>query len=253
MPQKKKNPSQIIQRTIAVLIALLFWQVLAMVIDQKILLVSPWQVLLRFRTIWREQGFGASIWFTFYHIEAGFFLGAAAGILLAVFAAKFKMFEILLWPWMLSVKAVPVASFIVICLVWFSARNISVLISFLIVMPVVYQNILVGLKSMDRQMDEMARVFRFSFGRKLRYLILPQLRSYILSACSISAGMAWKAGVAAEVIGTPNGSIGKMLYTSKIYLDTDDLLAWTVIIVCMSAVTEKVITAVLRRTLGVKR
>lgn len=99
-------------------------------------------------------------------------------------------------------------------------------------------------------MDEMAKVFRIRGIRKVRYIILPQLRNYIFSAFSIGAGMAWKAGVAAEVIGTPSGSVGKMLFTAKIYLDTEDLLAWTVIIVCMSALTEKLVMIALRKLLG---
>lgn len=240
----------VLKRVGAVAIALLFWQLLAMAIDQKILLVSPWRVLLRFQTIWQEKGFWNSIWFTFYHIEGGFLAGALAGSILAVTAARYSLVETLLWPWMICVKAVPVASFIVICLVWFSAKNISVFISFLIVLPVVYQNMLAGLKGLNREMDEMAQVFRIRGLKKIRYIILPQLRSHIFSAFSIGAGMAWKAGVAAEVIGTPSGSIGKMLYTAKIYLDTEDLLAWTVIIVTMSAVTEKVIMMVLKKMLG---
>ncbi len=96
----------------------------------------------------------------------------------------------------------------------------------------------------------MAQVFRIKGLKKVRYIILPQLRSHILSACSIGAGMAWKAGVAAEVIGTPAGSVGKLLYTAKIYLDTQDLLAWTVIIDCLSALTEKAILLVLKKALG---
>lgn len=248
--QKKQTGNFILKRVGAVTIALLFWQFLAMAIDQKILLVSPWHVLLRLKTIWMEKGFWHSIWFSFCHIELGFLIATVTGNLLAILASRFSIVEILLWPWMLSVKAVPVASFIVICLVWFSARNVSIFISFLIVLPVVYQNILSGLKSLNKEMNEMAQVFRIKGFKKIRYIILPQMRNYIFSAVSIGSGMAWKAGVAAEVIGTPSGSIGKMLYTAKIYLDTDDLLAWTVIIVCMSAVTEKLIMKILRKVLG---
>ena len=54
-------------------------------------------------------------------------------------------------------------------------------------------------------------------------------------------------GVAAEIIGTPDGSIGKQLYYAKIYLDTDDLLCWTVIIVIISVAFEKLFMLLLRR------
>ena len=88
-------------------------------------------------------------------------------------------------------------------------------------------------------MKEMAQVFKVGFWKRTRYITIPQIRPYLISACAVTTGMAWKAGIAAEIIGTPNGSIGKMLYLAKITLDTDDLLAWTVIIVLISVATEK--------------
>jgi NitT/TauT family transport system permease protein len=234
----------------AVLLALLIWQIAAMKIHQKILLVTPVAVLTRLLTIWQVQGFASSIWFTFYHIAGGFLLGSTLGILLAALAAKSPAVETLLWPWMVTIRSVPVASFVVICLIWLSARNLSVFISFLIVLPVIYQNVLTGLRAVDQNMEEMAQVFRMPWYRKLRYITIPQLAPYLLSACSVTTGMAWKAGVAAEIIGTPDGSIGKMLYLSKIYLDTDDLLAWTVIIVIISVSSEKLFMWGLKKVLG---
>lgn len=171
------------------------------------------------------------------------------GCLLAYLAAKHPVVETLLWPWMATIKSVPVASFVVICLIWLSARNLSVFISFLIVIPIIYQNVLEGLRAENREMQEVATVFQLPWRKRFRYIELPKLRPFLLSACRVTTGMAWKAGIAAEIIGVPNGSIGKMLYTAKIYLDTDDLLAWTVIIVVISVVAEKVFLAGLSRCL----
>lgn len=240
---------QVLKKAGAVLIALAFWQLAAMLIHQRILLVSPIQVLLRLTTIWQTEGFFLSIWFTFYHIVAGYLLGVGFGILLAVLADRWSWIETLLWPWVITVKTVPVASFVVICLIWLSAKNLSSFISFLIVFPIIYQNMLTGLRTRDPKLTEMAAVFRVRGFRRLAMITLPQIRSYLVTACSITAGMAWKAGVAAEIIGTPNGSIGKMLYTSKIYLDTDDLLAWTVIIVILSVGFEKLFVWLLKKLL----
>lgn len=179
-----------------------------------------------------------------------FLLGLILGCLLAYLAAKHPVVETLLWPWMATIKSVPVASFVVICLIWLSARNLSVFISFLIVIPIIYQNVLEGLRAENREMQEVATVFQLPWRKRFRYIELPKLRPFLLSACRVTTGMAWKAGIAAEIIGVPNGSIGKMLYTAKIYLDTDDLLAWTVIIVVISVVAEKVFLAGLSRLLN---
>lgn len=228
-----------IKKIAAVLLALLVWQIAAMQIHERILLVTPVEVFARMLTIWQVEGFWASIWFTFYHIAGGFLLGLGLGLILAILAAKFPVAETLLWPWMATIKSVPVASFVVICLIWLSARNLSVFISFLIVLPIIYQNMLAGIRAENRQMKEMAQIFHMNVWKRTRYITIPQIRSYLISACAVTTGMAWKAGIAAEIIGTPSGSIGKMLYLAKISLDTDDLLAWTVIIVLISVTTEK--------------
>lgn len=240
----------VLKKAGAILLALAFWQLAAMLIHQRILLVSPIQVLLRLTTIWQTEGFFSSIWFTLYHIVGGYFLGLIFGILLAVLADRWRWLETLLWPWVITIKTVPVASFVVICLIWLSAKNLSVFISFLIVFPIIYQNMLTGLRVRDGKLEEMAEIFRIRGFSRFRAITLPQIRDYLITACSITTGMAWKAGVAAEIIGTPNGSIGKMLYTSKIYLDTDDLLAWTVILVILSVTFEKLFMWILKKGLS---
>lgn len=233
-------------KTLAVFFALLVWQTAAVAVDQSILLVSPVDVALRMTTIWQVEGFASSIWFSFYHIAGGFLLALVSGILLAALSGRFKWVETALWPFMITVKTVPVASFVVICLIWLSAQNLSVFISFLIVLPVVYGNVLQGIKSEDGKMLEVAEVFRMPVLRRILYIHMPQLKPFILSACATALGMSWKAGIAAEIIGTPDGSIGKQLYYAKIYLDTDDLLCWTVIIVIVSVAFEKLFMLALR-------
>lgn len=244
------NYKEVLKKVGAALLALTFWEIAALLIHQRILLVTPVAVARRLCTIWRVEGFARAIWFSFYHIAGGFLLGLILGCLLAYLAAKHPVVETLLWPWMATIKSVPVASFVVICLIWLSARNLSVFISFLIVIPIIYQNVLEGLRAENREMQEVATVFQLPWRKRFRYIELPKLRPFLLSACRVTTGMAWKAGIAAEIIGVPNGSIGKMLYTAKIYLDTDDLLAWTVIIVAISVVAEKVFLAGLSRVLN---
>ena len=238
------NYKEVLKKVGAALLALTFWEIAALLIHQRILLVTPVAVARRLCTIWR------AILFSFYHIAGGFLLGLILGCLLAYLAAKHPVVETLLWPWMAMIKSVPVASFVVICLIWLSARNLSVFISFLIVIPIIYQNVLEGLRAENREMQEVATVFQLPWRKRFRYIELPKIRPFLLSACRVTTGMAWKAGIAAEIIGVPNGSIGKMLYTAKIYLDTDDLLAWTVIIVVISVVAEKVFLAGLSRLLN---
>lgn len=237
-------------KLLAVIFALCLWQLAAMTVNSRILLVSPVEVAVRLTTIWQAEGFWQSIWFSFYHIAGGFFLALFLGILLAALAGRFRWVETLLWPFLVTIKTVPVASFVVICLIWLSAQNLSVFISFLIVLPVVYGNVLEGIKSEDEKMLEVGQVFKMSPVRRVMYIHLPQLKPFLMSACATALGMAWKAGVAAEIIGTPDGSIGKQLFYAKVYLDTDDLLCWTVIIVIVSVLFEKLFMLGLKELYG---
>lgn len=235
------------QNLAAVLLALAAWQAAAMLLNQRLLLVSPIAVAVRLTTIWRESGFFSSIAFSFLRIAAGFLLALAVGTALAALAARFRAAEILLRPYMATIKSVPVASFIVIALIWLSSSGLSVFISFLIVLPIIYTNVLGGIRAADKKLLEMADVFRLPLARRLRYIRLPALKPYLTSACSVASGLAWKSGIAAEVIGIPSGSIGEALYNAKVYLNTADLLAWTVVIVLISVASEKLFMLLLKR------
>ena len=141
----------------------------------------------------------------------------------------------------------PVASFIILCLIWIPSKNLSVFISFLMVLPVIYTNILEGIRQTDSKILEMAKVFQVNPERRIRYIYVSQVLPYFLSACRLSLGMCWKAGVAAEVIGVPSGSIGEKLYNAKIYLNTPDLFAWTIVIIVISFVFEKCFLGIVSR------
>ena len=136
--------------------------------------------------------------FSLLRISGGFALGLVLGVLLAVAAGQLRVLELLLWPYVTAIKSVPVASFIIICLIWMSTRQLAVFISFLMVFPVIYSNTLQGIKSADGALLEMARVYRVPFSRRLGYIYAPQVKPFLLSGCSVALGMSWKSGVAAE-------------------------------------------------------
>ena len=227
------------QKALSVALALLLWQVGATVLDLHLLLVTPLEVVKRLFTLVGENDFWRTLLFSFSRIVLGFALAFTLGCLLGVLSGKWPLLETLLWPYVITIKTVPVASFIIISLIFFSARQLPTFISFLMVFPVIYSNVLEGIRSTDRELLEMGQVFRIPWGRRLGYIYLPHLKPFLFSACSVALGMSWKSGVAAEVIGVASGSIGEKLYESKIYFLTEDLLSWTVVIVLVSVLFEK--------------
>ena len=235
-----------LQKCIAVALALLVWQGAAMAVGLDLLLPSPWQVACRLWSVWREPGFFATVAFSLLRISGGFALGLVLGVLLAVAAGRLRVLELLLWPYVTVIKTTPVASFIILCLIWLDSSSLPVFISFLMVLPIVYANMLEGIRQTDQKLLEMAKLFRVGAGRRLLYIYLPQLRPYLITACSVALGLSWKAGIAAEVIGIPDGSIGERLYEAKVYLNSADLFAWTVVIIAVSIAFEKLFLWLLR-------
>lgn len=224
----------------AIAVWLVIWQMASMWIGQEILLVSPVSVFVRLLQLIPTGTFWRSILSSVTRIAGGFLLAAAFGVLAAGLAVRFRRVEEFLRPFVLTVKAIPVASFVILVLIWVPSKNLSVVISFLMVFPILYTNVLEGEKQMDKKLTEMAQVFALSPSVRLRYLYLPQILPYFRTGCRVGLGLCWKAGVAAEVIGIPDPSIGEQLYNAKVYLNTPDLFAWTVVIVALSLLFERI-------------
>lgn len=226
------------------------WQAAAMAVGQEVFLVSPVQTLGTLLELLPQAEFWQRIGFSAGRILLGFGLGAVSSVVLAVAAGRWAWVEALLAPVMQLVKATPVASFIILALVWVSGSSLSVLISFLMVLPVLYGAVRTGIGSVDVQLLEMAKVFRLPLGRRLRAIWLPAVLPAFRQGCSVALGICWKSGVAAEVIGLPDGSIGDALYRAKITLSTWELFAWTFVIILLSAVFEKLFLALLDRAVA---
>ncbi len=177
---------------------------------------------------------------TILRIAIGYLAGMLLGILLAAFSAGRSWLEEILAPVITLMKAVPVASVVVIFLIWWGSGNLAVAISFFMALPNFYLNTLEGIRSTDQKLLEMAKVFAMPARNKFFYIYRPALRPFWDSAIKLSVGMSWKAGVAAEVIGLPERAIGEQLYMSKIYLETDKVFAWTLVIILLSQLFEKI-------------
>lgn len=238
---------QTLLKIISVATALCLWQGAAVIMNRKLLLAAPTDVILRLGELVKEPGFFSTVLFSFTRIVLGFLLAFFLGVILGLLAGRYRIAEIFLWPYMLTIRTVPVASFIILSLVFLSGSQLSVFIAFLMVLPVIYGNVLAGVKNADAQLLEMAHMFRVPFYRRLGYILLPSVKPFLLSGARAALGLCWKAGIAAEVIAVARGSIGEKLYEAKVYFTTVDLLAWTVVLVLVSVLFEKLFVWVLEK------
>ncbi len=202
-------------------------------------MVSPVSTFVTLVRLMGTADFYQSVGNTFGRIALGFLMALFVGAALGVVSRFFRGARALLAPPMAAVKATPIASFVILMLIWVSARDLSVFISFLMALPLIYESTLSGLDGADVKLLEMADVFDLGAGRRARAIYAPAALPYLLAACRSAMGICWKAGVAAEVIGQPAKSIGDALYRAKLFLATDELFAWTAAVVLLSLAFEK--------------
>ncbi|QHQ63651.1 ABC transporter permease subunit [Anaerocolumna sedimenticola] len=234
-------------RILAVVFWITVWQSASMLISKEMLLASPFAVIKALGFLTGKGVFWLSIFNSFLKILMGFLLAIILGILLAVLSYKMLILKEIISPLMKIIQATPVASFIILALLWVESKNLSILCSFLMVIPVIYVNVLQGIVGTDPKLKEMAYVFQITSFKKVRYIYLPAVMPYFVSASTVGLGLCWKAGIAAEVIGLPKFSIGEQLYEAKIYLMTDELFAWTIVIILISVISERLIIRLIHR------
>lgn len=232
--------SKKIRRAAILLLWLSVWQAAAALIDNNIIFVGPLEVLAALSSQIGTWEFYQTLFYSLSHICLGFLSAFFTAILLGALSYRFQFVKDLLAPVMLLAKSVPVASFVILALIWMGSKNLSVFIAFVVVLPMIYSATLVGLSSADRDLLEMAYVFRFTAIKKIRAIYIPALIPYLMSSVKSALGMSIKSGVAAEVIGVPDHSMGARLYTAKIYLDTADLFAWTLVIIAAAWAFERI-------------
>lgn len=217
------------------------WQVLSLLVDSPLLLPGPGAVALRLGELAISAAFWRVTAASLLRILCGAVLAVLLGTALAVLCCRFPLADALLAPLLGTIRATPVASFIILLLIWVGRDILPAVIVILMVLPVVWANVCAGIRSTDPLLLRTAKVFHFSRWRTLRRVYVPSVMPHFLSACRTSLGLAWKSGIAAEVLTVPVASIGKMLYESKLYLETTDLFAWTAVVVACSLVIEKVL------------
>ena len=216
------------------------WTVLSAFVGEEIFLPSPLSVTKSLFSLIPRPSFWKAVGFTLSRVIAGIVLSSVTATVLAVLSSFSGKLEILLSPLVKAVRSIPVASVIILVLLWVKSRNLSVVISSLVVFPVIYTSVLSGMKNTSPLLIEMASNYSVGRRKRIRYIYIPSVFPYLRTGMRTAVGFAWKSAVAAEVIGLPKNSIGTALYEAKIYLLTSDLFAWTLVIVILSALFEKV-------------
>lgn len=241
---KKVTIKKALKTALTIIFWLGLWQLIYKLVGLDVLVASPVGVAKRLIEFLPDSNFWLSIFNSFKGVTLGYILGVVVGTIMGIVTAFSSVLNTLFKPFLTAVKTTPVVSFIILALIWLSKIEVPIFITFLMVLPVVWANISGGITSTDKSLIEMANAYDFGFAKKLKLIYLPSAIPYFVTACKIAVGLGWKAGIAAEVLCTPQNSIGIELRNSQVYLETVDLFAWTAIVIVLSLVLEKVLVSV---------
>ncbi|MBR5474558.1 MAG: ATP-binding cassette domain-containing protein [Lachnospiraceae bacterium] len=238
---------QHIRKAGIILFWLLVWQMAAVMVDNSLILVGPVETVAALVSRMGEFTFWQTVAGSTARIFCGFLLAFAVGFFMGALASKVPLVKDLLEPLVTLMRTVPVASLVILTLILVGVEGLTLTISFLVVFPIIYQSTLTGFSAVDRTLVEMAQVFHLPLWKRFLYIYRPALWPVLIGGCKTALGMSWKSGVAAEVIGTPNFSIGAELYMAKIYFDTAELFGWTLVIILLSVCFEHVFLWIMRQ------
>ena len=234
----------------ALLFWLLVWQALARLVGLELLLPGPLTVFRRLGELAVTAEFWQSALLSLGRVALGLVWGILWGVVLAALSCAFSWADALLSPAVGVVRATPVASFILLVLLWSQRGQVPVIIAALMVLPIVYGNVTRGIRETDPKLLELARVYRFSRWKTIRLVVLPGVRPYFFSAVTTALGLAWKSGVAAEALCQPKLAIGSEIYYTKLNFETADLFAWTLVVILLSLGLERLVSCAVRAAEG---
>ena len=215
------------------------WAFASYRINNSFLIPSPKNVISSTVELMKTAEFWSIISQSLFRILLGIIAALLIGIILAIITTMISFFDVLVTPLMSAVKATPVASFIFIAIIFMSRNSLPIFITSLLVVPIIWTNVSSGIKNVPKELKEVSKIYKFTPLKQLIKLYIPSILPYFLAASRAALGLAWKAGVAAEVLCTPTSAIGTELYFSKTYLDTELLFAWTLVTVVLSLIIEK--------------
>ncbi|MEL4106807.1 ABC transporter permease subunit [Oscillospiraceae bacterium WX1] len=236
--------------------ALLFWLAVwfaaSYAIGKALILPAPADVWATLLVLGVTPGFWESAGHSLLNVFVGFTSGVVLGTFFAALTSWSTLCDTLISPLIRVIRATPVVSFIILALLWIGKMRVPAFCSALMVIPIVWQSVSASVKDADKNLLEMARQFGFGWLRTLRLVYVPSVRNDWAAACATSMGLAWKSGIAAEVICLARPTIGAELYYSKIYIDTPALFAWTAVVIILSLLLEKVLALLIRKRLAHK-
>lgn len=221
-------------KTWVIVFWVLVWEMASLIIGKEVYLPSPISTLKALMMLIVEIEFWNSVIMSVLRVILGFTISCICGIFIGIVCGLNRFFYELFNPLVISIKSTPVMSFIIIALIWFESGNVPIFVSFLMCFPVIWTNVVQGIRQVDGNLLQMAQIYNVKNFLVIKNIYIPSVIPYIYAGTTTALGLGWKVTVAAEVLSGPKFSIGRHLYDAKVYLESSDVFAWTGVVIILS-------------------
>ncbi|MBQ3073496.1 MAG: ATP-binding cassette domain-containing protein [Ruminococcus sp.] len=246
------NAKRVLKKVLVALLVTAFWigvwQLVYMLVAKDIVIPSPLNTVLRLGELLKTPEFWKITASSVVRILLGYTLGVVLGVVLAVATSMSKLLYAIFKPAISIARATPVASLTLIIIMWVTNWQVPLAIVGLMVFPIIWGNTYEGIKETDKKLLEMSRTFRVGTLSRLLYVYIPSVYPYFITGVSSALGLAWKSGIAAEILGTTQNSVGQQLNDAKVYLDSEGKFAWTAVVVILSMILEFAVVNFLKKS-----
>lgn len=233
---------RIVLTCLSILLIPVAWQLLSWQMAQPQLIPSfPDLIRALFRLVY-SPGFLVSIGTTCLRACVGLLLSLAAASITAFLLNRSEAIRFLFMPWLSLLRSVPVISFILLALIFLNPEMIPLLIAFLTMYPLLTENLLKGLMNRRDSWKMLARQFHLNAWNRLFQINYPQLRPYLFSGLASAVGFGWRAIIMGEVLSQCVDGIGKRMKEAQVFIDVPELIAWTLVAIVLSWLTDKLIS-----------
>lgn len=224
------------------------WWIAARSLDLAIALPPPGAVLRETGSVLVGEAFWKDVSATAARAIGALVGSIVIAVPLGMAAQRRRHIAFLIGPSVTFLRAIPFISLILVAVIWFSSGAVPVFVTVLMVFPLVYQAVVTGVASVDPKLAEMSRSYHVAWRKRVLRLWLPGALPTILGGIRAANGIAWKVAVAAEVLSVPAEGIGRAMGEARLYLETEVVFAWTVVLVLFSGLTDRLLSVIERRT-----
>ncbi|MDW7668570.1 MAG: ABC transporter permease subunit [Bacillota bacterium] len=237
-------------RIVGIVLWLFLWQIVYWIINKDIYFPSPFSVAISIVSLIRNPDFYIVVWSTTFRVFISFLVSALLGVSLGYICGINKKAYDLFEPMIIFIRTTPIISIIIIAIIWFSSSNVPIFTGFLMCFPIIWANMVEGIRNTDKKLLEMCKLYNVGKMEIFKKVYIKASIPYLSAGFSSALGIGWKVVAAAEALSLPKYGIGTNLFNSKIYLQVPELLAWTVIIILISYMFEILVKILFKRIEG---